>query len=74
MRDKTAEEDMTMSDTAKLIRRSLMGSATLPGSMMTRPAHTHSHDGSCCGHDHSHDAPHDHAQRDAAAVDKEAKG
>ena len=58
----------TMSKNSDWIRKSLMGSTTLPMGTLPRSGpvsgHTHNHkaDGSCCGHDHGHnyDDVHDH--------------
>lgn len=38
------------------MKKSLMGSTTMPmaGGLMAGPGHSHAADGSCCGHDHGH--------------------
>lgn len=56
-----------MSDTKSWIRRSLMGSTTLPAGIAPNPVlpHAHKADGSCCGHHHhGHDHAHAHDHHD----------
>lgn len=72
-----------MSKNSDWIKKSLMGSTTMPtgtgGGFSFLPLgggiHVHNEDGSCCGHDHGHDHSHahhhDHAHGSCGHADHE---
>ena len=44
------------------IKKMLNGSTTMPQGTAMGGGHIHAADGSCCGHDHSHDIGPEHSQ------------